>query len=162
MAKLLPEGIEKRGGLNRSPQKEKPYIKPVGQDGMTDSGKRMVFGKGKALREPSTGKGRYDLVSPFFIDRIAKWMEKGAIKYYDRNWEKGGIPFHRFVDSGLRHLYKFLAGYGDEDHLAGVAFNIMALMHFEELNQLEDDDLPHYLRKKDDKQSRNKSRKRKQ
>jgi len=131
-------------------------------DGMTDTGKRIVFGKGKALREPAIGKGRYDLVSPFAIDRIAKWMEKGAIKYYDRNWEKGGIPFHRFVDSASRHLNKFLAGYEDEDHLAGVMFNIMALMHFQEINKLEDDDLPHYLRKTNDKQNRIKPRKRKQ
>ena len=131
-------------------------------DGMTDTGKRIVFGKGKALREPAIGKGRYDLVSPFAVERLAKWMEKGAVKYADRNWEKGGIPFHRFVDSADRHLKKFLMGLEDEDHLAGVMFNIMALMHFQELNQLEDDDLPHYLRKKNDNSSRSKSRKRKQ
>lgn len=127
---------------------------------MTDTGKRVLFAKG-ALREPAIGKGRYDLVSPFAIERIAKWMELGATKYCDRNWEKGGIPFHRFVDSASRHLNKFLAGLEDEDHLAGVMFNIMAMMHFQELNKLEEDDLPHYLRKKNDKQNRNKSRKRK-
>ncbi len=113
---------------------------------MTDSGNRTSFGEGKAVREPTNGKGRYDLISPFAIDRLAKWMELGANKYADRNWEKGGIPFSRFVDSALRHLNKFLMGMEDEDHLAGVMYNVMAIMHFQELNKLEDDNLPHYLR----------------
>lgn len=111
---------------------------------MTDSGERMSFGKGKAIREPEGNRGRYDLISPFMEERLAKWMELGAIKYEDRNWEKGGIPFSRFTNSARRHLNKFIIGLEDEDHLAGVLFNIMAIMHFQELNQLEDDDLPHY------------------
>ena len=117
---------------------------------MTDSGKRISFGEGKAFREPTKGKGRYDLVSPFAIDRLAKWMELGSFKYADRNWEKGGIPFSRFTDSALRHLNKFLMGMEDEDHLAGVMYNIMAIMHFQELGKFEDDDLPHYLKEIND------------
>jgi len=120
------------------------------QNKMTDSGKRISFGEGKAFREPTKGKGRYDLVSPFAIDRLAKWMELGSFKYADRNWEKGGIPFSRFADSALRHLNKFLMGMEDEDHLAGVMYNIMAIMHFQELGKFEDDDLPHYLKEMKD------------
>jgi hypothetical protein len=119
---------------------------------MDDSGKRVSFGEGKAFREPSTNKGRYDLISPFMTVRLAKWMELGATKYAPRNWEKGGIPFSRFVDSAKRHLDKFLMGMEDEDHLAGVMFNVMAIMHFQELGQLEYDDLPHYLKEKEDEQ----------
>jgi len=118
---------------------------------MNDSGKRISFGDGKAMREPSMGKGRYDLISPFMEERLAKWMERGAVKYDDRNWEMGGIPFSRFTNSARRHLNKFIMGMEDEDHLAGVLFNIMAIVHFQELNKLEDDDMPHYLSEKGDK-----------
>lgn len=113
---------------------------------MTDSGKRISFGEGKAFREPTTGKGRYDLISPFMEKRLALWMELGANKYQDRNWEKGGIPFSRFTDSARRHLNCFIMGMEDEDHLAGVLFNVMALVHFQELGNIDDDNLPHYLR----------------
>jgi hypothetical protein len=122
-----------------------------GNKNMQDSGVRVSYGENKAMREPSMGKGRFDLISPFMEERLAKWMEKGATKYNDRNWENGGIPFSRFTDSARRHLNKFIMGMEDEDHLAGVIFNIMAIIHFQELNQLEDDDMPHYLSKKGDK-----------
>lgn len=111
---------------------------------MIDTGERVSFGEEKAFREPTDGKGRYDLISPFMEERLAKWMELGSKKYNDRNWEKGGIPFSRFTDSARRHLNKFIIGLEDEDHLAGVLFNIMAIIHFQELNKLEDDNLPHY------------------
>lgn len=38
----------------------------------------------------------------------------------------------------------------DEDHLAAAAWNILSIMHHEELGQMEFDDMPHYLSKKDD------------
>lgn len=52
---------------------------------INDDGKRMSYGEGNAIREPSSGKGRYDLISPFAIDRLAKWMELGADKYTQTN-----------------------------------------------------------------------------
>ncbi len=110
---------------------------------IVDGGERMSYGENRAMREPSSGKGRYDLVSPFAIRRLAKWMELGAIKYADRNWEKG-MPYSRYVDSAKRHLDKFVMGMEDEDHLAAVAFNVFALMHHQELGQTELDDMPHY------------------
>lgn len=36
-----------------------------------DGGERISYGDGMAVREPSTGKGRYDLVSPFATRRLA-------------------------------------------------------------------------------------------
>ncbi|MBO5037696.1 MAG: hypothetical protein J6D42_11540 [Clostridia bacterium] len=108
-----------------------------------DGGSRISYGDGKAIREPSSGKGRYDLISPFATRRLAKWMELGANKYSDRNWEKG-MPFSRYVDSAKRHLDKFVMGMEDEDHLAAVVFNVFAIMHHQELSQNELDDMPHY------------------
>ena len=113
---------------------------------INDGGKRMSYGDGKAVREPSTGKGRFDLITPFGMRRLAEWYELGAQKYSDRNWEKG-IPFSRYVDSAMRHLNKFVMGMNDEYHLAAAAWNILAIIHHQELGQSDLDDMPHYLDK---------------
>lgn len=60
-----------------------------------------------------------------------------------RNWERG-MPFSRYVDSAKRHLDKFIMGMTDEDHLAAAVWNLCAIMHHQELGQLELDDMPHY------------------
>lgn len=64
----------------------------------------------------------------------------------DRNWEKG-MPFSRYVDSAKRHLDQFVMGMTDEDHLAAACWNLIAIMHHQELGQMELDDMPHYLTK---------------
>ena len=113
---------------------------------LDDTGKRISYGDGLAVREPSVGKGRYDLVSPFAMRRLAKHYELGAQKYDrdgGRNWEKG-MPFSRYIDSAKRHLDKYIMGMTDEDHLAAAAFNIFAIMHHQELGQTELDDMPKY------------------
>lgn len=117
---------------------------------IVDGGKRMTFGEGRAEREPSDGKGRYDLITPFGIHRLAIWYELGSKKYADRNWEKG-MPFSRYIDAAKRHLDKYIMGMKDEDHLAAAAWNILSIMHHEELGQMEFDDMPHYLSKKEEK-----------
>ena len=43
---------------------------------LDDSGERISYGDGKAIREPSVGKGRYDLISPFAIRRMALHYEQ--------------------------------------------------------------------------------------
>lgn len=111
-----------------------------------DGGLRIDYGEGKAIREPSTGKGRYDLITPFGLDRLAKWYELGAEKYEPRNWEKG-MPFSRYTDSAFRHLNKFIMGMDDEDHLAAAVWNLLCIMHHQELGQLHFDDMPHYKTK---------------
>jgi hypothetical protein len=103
---------------------------------MNDTGERMTY-DGGGMREPSTGKGAYELISPFALDRIAVWYELGARKYADRNWEKG-IPFGRLIQSALRHMIRWMQGRRDEDHLAAVCWNVMAMMHFEETGQAEE------------------------
>lgn len=98
---------------------------------MTDSGQREQFQTG-AVRDAREGKGRYDLVSPFALHRLAQVYERGAVKYTDRNWERG-IPLSRCLDSALRHINQYRMGMRDEDHLAHAAWNLFAAMHFEAL-----------------------------
>lgn len=114
---------------------------PTGTSGLRDGGEREDYGTG-AMREPTTGKGRYDLISPQAMHRIAVHTENGAQKYAERNWEHG-IPVSRCVDSAFRHLYQYLAGDKIEDHLAAACWNLMAIMQFEEKNP-EVCDLPRY------------------
>lgn len=114
---------------------------------MVDGGARINYGEGKAFREPTNGKGRYDLISPFALRRLAEWTELGAVKYAPRNWEKG-MPFSRYTDSAMRHLQKFIMGMEDEDHLAAAIWNLHAIIHHQELGQTDLDDMPHYLSNK--------------
>lgn len=96
-----------------------------------DSGDRTEFTTG-AVRDMHLGKGRCDLLPPLALLRLAKHFEAGAIKYGDRNWEKG-IPCHSFLDSALRHIFKYMAGYNDEDHLIAALWNIACLAETEEI-----------------------------
>lgn len=105
-----------------------------------DSGEREEFPSGM-VRDTREGKGRYDLVTPFGLRRLAQVYERGAAKYADRNWEKGA-PFSRFLDSAERHLEQYKMGLADEDHLAQCAWNLFAIMHFEELGRTDLDDRP--------------------
>lgn len=91
---------------------------------------RAHFATG-SQRGAQTGKGRYDLLPREGIHRLAQLYERGADVYGDRNWEMGQ-PFTRVLSSMLRHAFQAAAGMTDEDHLAAVAWNALALITFEE------------------------------
>lgn len=97
---------------------------------LEDSGDRIDYGTG-AVRDVETGKGRFDLIPYDPLRRLAIHYENGANKYQERNWEKG-IPVSRCFSSAIRHLFRWLAGSRSEDHLAAAAWNIFAIMHFEQ------------------------------
>lgn len=96
-----------------------------------DSGVRQKFKTG-SVRDTQAGKGRFDLISPIFLQRLAKHYENGAVKYGERNWEKGQ-PIGRFLDSACRHINEYREGLRDEDHLAAAAWNIACIIHIEEM-----------------------------
>jgi hypothetical protein len=97
---------------------------------VADSGVREGFDTG-SQRDSRAGKGRYDLIPPEFMRRLAVHFENGAKKYGDRNWEKGQ-PVSRYLDSALRHIFNYLHGADSEDHLAAAAWNIAAAITTEE------------------------------
>lgn len=119
-----------------------PEANPMTEYETKDSGKREEMPTG-SVRDSREGKGRFDLISPFALRRLAGVYERGAVKYAARNWEKGQL-FSRFLDSAKRHLECFHMGWTDEDHLAQAAWNIFAIMHFQELGATDLDDMPHY------------------
>jgi hypothetical protein len=94
------------------------------------SGAHRSFPTG-AIRDARVGKGRCDLLMPRALLEVAKHLERGAERYDDRNWEKG-MPLSAFVDSGLRHLLRYMAGEVGEDHLVACAWNILAAIETRE------------------------------
>lgn len=88
-----------------------------------DSGERTEFSTG-AVRDMHKGKGRYDLLPWYAIDEVAKHCEEGALKYGERNVDKG-IDQHSLIDSAFRHLRKYWCGEVDEPHLRAAAWNIL-------------------------------------
>lgn len=98
------------------------YGEAIPTNRIKDSGERTEFVTG-ALRDMHEGKGRLDLLPCTAILELAKHCEAGAKKYGERNVDKG-IPQHSFIDSGLRHLFKYLRGDRDENHLVAALWNI--------------------------------------
>lgn len=95
-----------------------------------DGGSRTKYGTG-AVRETECHKGRCDLLPMVALIRLSKQFENASSKYPERNWEKG-LPMHTFIDSALRHLFKYMDGQTDEDHLCAAAWNILCAMWTEE------------------------------
>ena len=84
-----------------------------------DSGKRQQFNTG-SKRDTQDGKGRYDLLPTYALSRLAKHFQNGAVKYDEDNWRLGQ-PLRRYLDSAIRHAFKFLEGYRGEDHAVACA-----------------------------------------
>ena len=105
-----------------------------------DSGNRKEFETG-ALRDRPKGKGLYSFISPYAIRRMALRCEIGDIKYGDgRNWEKG-MPISNFIDSALRHIFQYMEGKDEEDHIGAALWNLMCVAHTE-VTHPEMQDLP--------------------
>ena len=103
------------------------------------SGTKEEFPTG-ATRDNQVGKGRYDLIPPQMLKRLAGVYERGALNHGDSNWTKG-IPLSRLFNSAQRHLEQARLGMTDEDHLAQAIRNITAIIYFEETGRKELDDV---------------------
>lgn len=116
---------------------------------MKDSGQRENFKTG-AKRDVALDKPRPDLISPFFMMRVGNWLAQGAIKYGERNWEKG-IPQARCLESMQRHIQQYMLGDESEDHLAAIGCNIVFMIHNDEMIKADKlpkelNNLPRYLK----------------
>lgn len=106
-----------------------------------DSGERQTWETG-SRRDTQNDKPRYDLIPLSPLRRLAELYARGAVKYGDRNWERGQ-PISRYYASMFRHMVQWACGDRDEDHLAAVVWNAMAIMWTEE--QVGDGRLPNTL-----------------
>lgn len=110
--------------------------------GIMDTGNRTQFDTG-AVRDIHEGKGRMDLLPWAAIMELSRHSERGAVKYGERNIDKG-VPMHSLLDSGLRHLAKYMEGKTDEPHLVAALWNIAWAVQFE-VNRPEMQDVPSRL-----------------
>lgn len=99
--------------------------------GIKDSGKRVEFESGM-VRDTSEGKINYTTIydGPM-LDRWAIHLTKGKIKYPDvkpgvANWTlaNGEAELQRAKESLARHYRQYVRGDMDEDHAAGIFFNV--------------------------------------
>ena len=86
-----------------------------------------------AVRSADAENVRYDLISPHFLEALAKTYAEGAKKYSDNNWLKG-FPSSDLLNHALRHLNLWQTGDDSEDHLSHAAWNIAAIIHFRVTN----------------------------
>lgn len=105
-----------------------------------DTGDRTPMGNTGFVRDNHDGKGRFDLLPWTAIWELSKHCEEGALKYGERNIDKGA-PQHSLIDSGIRHLAKYLMGYDDENHLRAALWNIAWAVE-QEVNRPEMQDIP--------------------
>lgn len=92
---------------------------------MTDE--RHEYASG-AVRSADCDTVRYDLISPIGLHALAKTYAEGAEKFGAHNWENG-MPVSDLLNHAIAHVYKFLAGNQDEDHLGHAAWNILGAIH---------------------------------
>lgn len=74
------------------------------------------------LQYRSKWANRYDM----WLD-VAVHFEEGAKKYGENNWQKG-LPARSYVDSALRHYWKFMRGDVDERHDSAFVWNLVCCM----------------------------------
>lgn len=65
------------------------------------------------------------------ILEVAKHFEDGANKYAERNWEQG-IPLHCYIDSAVRHYFKYRRGDTDEPHDRAFLWNLLCALWTQE------------------------------
>jgi hypothetical protein len=98
-----------------------------------DSGKKAVYSSGMK-RDDDTSKPHFEYLFvkgiPYNEQLITRWaelMQRGALKYGNRNFENARTEeeLERYKSSALRHLMQWVMGETDEDHASAVMFNLM-------------------------------------
>lgn len=91
------------------------------------------------------GKPRFDLIPPEAMIALAEHFRRGAIKYEDRNWERG-MDWCKCFASLERHAWAWMNG-EDFDvetrthHMIAVAWNAIVLATYE-ARKVGNDDRP--------------------
>ena len=85
--------------------------------------------------QKGTKMARFSLIPPEALWALAEHYGRGAMKYEDRNWEKG-YKWSYNVDALERHLHQWLMGEDldgetGSNHLIAVAWHAFALFWFQ-------------------------------
>ena len=123
-------------------------------------GDLRVFKSG-ATRSEDAEEERFDLISPFALQRLARVYAEGAKTHGSANWERG-VPLDATLNHLERHLQMWKAEVksgekiGEDDHMPKVDWGAFAIMHYETAGPLDygtlvpRDKLPSNEVKKDD------------
>ena len=104
-------------------------------------GDLRVFKSG-ATRSEDAEEERFDLISPFALQRLARVYAEGAKAHGSANWERG-VPLDATLNHLERHLQMWKAEVksgekiGEDDHMAKVAWGAFAIMHYETAGPLD-------------------------
>ena len=104
-------------------------------------GDLRVFKSG-ATRSEDAEEERFDLISPFAMQRLARVYAEGAKTHGSANWERG-VPLDATLNHMERHLQMWKAEVksgekiGEDDHMAKVAGGAFAIMHYETAGPLD-------------------------
>lgn len=96
---------------------------------LPDSGGRTEFKTG-SVRDSMEGKGMPSLMPTSALRSCSKRFAEGAEKYGKNNWTRGQ-PVSRYIDAIYRHLWAYMEGCKEEDHLGAVIWNSMCLQQTE-------------------------------
>ena len=66
---------------------------------------------------------RCDLLPPKAILKVARILSEGSAKYGDDNWR--GITISDQINHALTHLFAYLAGDGQDDHIGHAACRLL-------------------------------------
>lgn len=89
--------------------------------------KRHEFDTG-AVRSADRDEERWDLISPVGMRHLARTYAEGAKKFGAFNWENG-MPVTDLINHGLAHVFAWLDGNRDEDHLGHAVWNFIGAIH---------------------------------
>jgi hypothetical protein len=72
---------------------------------------------------------RLDLICPKTLIRMGEILDSGAVKYGEHNWKN--IPTQDHINHALVHIYGFLDGNTDDDHLGHALTRVMFALSME-------------------------------
>jgi hypothetical protein len=131
---------EARDNLDKQPEPasepvSEPASEPVSEPSESpeiDEAAGVSRFKTGAVRSSDVAHYAFELLSPIGLRRAAEAASEGEIKYSAHNWERG-FPISDLVRHVLGHIFSYLAGDRDEDHLGHATWGLMACCHSEEL-----------------------------
>lgn len=119
--KLMDEAVKERDALDKKAQEEEDSFR---MQKAVEAAKEVIETNAKGGMN-SKIQGRFDLLPPVAIERLAMVLEEGATKYADNNWRKVDIQDH--INHALRHLMLFMRPtVNHEEHLTH-AFTRLAM-----------------------------------
>lgn len=79
---------------------------------------------------------RFDLVDAPAMFNMARILATGAEKYGENNWRK--LPIESQINHAIAHLYAWLAGDRQDNHLGNALCRVMFATGSDQLSKLED------------------------